>query len=698
MSEALAKKGLNLLAIDGGGARGLSALVILSALMERLQQILGLSEPPNPCDYFDLMAGTGTGGIQVVLLGRLGMSIDDARNCYSKLATEVFSDKKLISLGGPVFKASKLEQILKAIIEEKTGDAHERMITDSDCKVFVCAMSRHNMNAGIPCIMRTYLAPKNQMPNYTICETLRATTAHPDLFKSVELGEPSAKESFIDGGLGCNNPIEQLIAEATLIFPGRYISSIISIGAGHTRTIQIPKSGLFKSTLPLNALIAAKHIAADCERAAQRIARRFQGVPNFYFRFNVDQGLQGVGQGEWERLGEVTAHTRAYLRLVETDKALDSAAEAINSRECTAATQDIDGQLQAPAPRLAAVKTCPPPSPVFTGREEEIQQITSCFFDGPTGRQVFVLHGLGGVGKTQITLRFIELSQERFADIVYVDATSHETITSSLKAFAMVKRIGKDNAAATDWLSTVQEPWLLVFNNADNPEVNLRDYFPTGSHGNILITTRNRDLVLMAQGTNAACQVSGLPPKEALQLLLKTSRIQHQDLATEEEEAGLKLVEDFGCLALAIVQAGAYIWRTGCNLADYLKMYNKRRQSLLEEYKNMPVKVDDYQETVYTTWIMSYERLRPRVAQLLHLIAFFHHDYVPEVMFRRAAENIVDYSPVLPFDKHETDIHNWVKEFLGSFNDSDGLWDAQTYLSVISDILSYSLIDYDRLD
>ncbi|KAG9119578.1 hypothetical protein FRC07_005340, partial [Ceratobasidium sp. 392] len=703
MSETREDRGLNLLAIDGGGARGLSALIILGALMERLQRICGLSDPPNPCDYFDLMAGTGTGGVQAVLLGRLRMSIEEAKNCYSKLASDVFSDKKLISLGGPVFKASKLEQILRSIIEQQTGDSHERMMvsdtSNQSCKVFVCAMSRHNMNAGIPCIMRTYVAPENQMPNYTICETLRATTAHPELFKSVELGEPPVQESFVDGGLGCSNPVEQLLAEAKLIFPGRHISSIVSIGAGHTRTIQIPKSGLLKSTLPLNALIAAKHIATDCERAAQEIARRFQNVPNVYFRFNVDQGLQGVGQSEWERLGEVMAHARAYLRLVETSGRLSDAAEAIKARKRVVATENIDGQLQMPPPQSATpVKTCPPPSPVFTGREDEIQQITSCFFGGAVARKVFVLHGLGGAGKTQIALRFIELTQDRFTDIIYVDATSQETIVLSLKTFAVVKRLGETAANAIEWLSTTQEPWLLVFNNADNSEVHLREYFPRGTHGNILVTTRSRDLALLSQGANAACQVSGLPPTEAMQLLFKTSRIQDENLAQDETSAGLELITLFGCLALAVVQAGAYIWRTGCGLTDYLNMYSKRHQSLLEEYKNMPVKVDDYRETVYTTWTMSYEQLGPRAAQLLHLISFFHHDNVPEVMFQRALEGFVDYEPLLPLDEHESDIHNWVKAFLDSFKGGDGLWDSQTFLSVVSEILSYSLIEYDRLN
>ncbi|KAG8724973.1 hypothetical protein FRC12_024249, partial [Ceratobasidium sp. 428] len=454
------------------------------------------------------------------------------------------------------------------------------------------------------------------------------------------------------------------------MFPGRHISTIISIGAGHTRTIQIPKTGLFKSTLPLNALIAAKHIATDCERAAQEVARRFQNVPNVYFRFNVDQGLQGVGQSEWERLGEVTAHARAYLRLIETSGRLDSAAEAIKTRQCVVATEDIDGQLQGSTSRpVAPVKLCPPPSPVFTGREQEIQQITSCFFDGSTGRKVFVLHGLGGAGKTQIALRFIELTRDCFTDIIYVDATSQETIISSLKSFARAKKLGDTHTDATEWLSTTQEPWLLVFNNADNSDVNLRSYFPTGPHGNILITTRSRDLALLSQGTGAGCQVSGLPPAEAMQLLFKTSRISDESLTPEEAFAALELIKDFGRLALAVVQAGAYIWRTGCNLINYRNMYHKRRQALLEEYKNMPVKVDDYRETVYTTWIISYERLGPRAVELLHLLAYFHHDNIPEAMFQRAAEGFLDYEPVLPFDEHETSIHNWVKEFSDSFND-----------------------------
>jgi patatin-like phospholipase/acyl hydrolase len=49
---------LRLLALDGGGVRGLSALMILEQLMEAVDP----SAPPKPCDYFDMIGGTSTGG------------------------------------------------------------------------------------------------------------------------------------------------------------------------------------------------------------------------------------------------------------------------------------------------------------------------------------------------------------------------------------------------------------------------------------------------------------------------------------------------------------------------------------------------------------------------------------------------------------------------------------------------------------
>jgi patatin-like phospholipase/acyl hydrolase len=47
---------------DGGGVRGLSSLILIKETMKRLGALEGLDELPSPADYFDVIAGTGTGG------------------------------------------------------------------------------------------------------------------------------------------------------------------------------------------------------------------------------------------------------------------------------------------------------------------------------------------------------------------------------------------------------------------------------------------------------------------------------------------------------------------------------------------------------------------------------------------------------------------------------------------------------------
>jgi len=56
-------KEVRLLALDGGGVRGLSALMILEQLMEAVNP----DSPPKPCDYFDMIGGTSTGGYAVTI-------------------------------------------------------------------------------------------------------------------------------------------------------------------------------------------------------------------------------------------------------------------------------------------------------------------------------------------------------------------------------------------------------------------------------------------------------------------------------------------------------------------------------------------------------------------------------------------------------------------------------------------------------
>jgi hypothetical protein len=119
-----------------------------------------------------------------------------------------------------------------------------------------------------------------------------------------------------------------------------------------------------------------------------------------------------------------------------------------------------------------------------------------------------------------------------------VDSSSEQTIENDLVTIAVAKKLGKTAEDIRLWLSHQRTEWLLVFNNADDIRLNLVQYFPSGSHGNIIITSRNPDL---GQHAQAECKVDRMDLEESVDLLLSVSRHDTQD--TENRKIGKQLVE-----------------------------------------------------------------------------------------------------------------------------------------------------------
>jgi hypothetical protein len=298
------------------------------------------------------------------MLGQLCMSVNDAIKCYSGLSKAVFSKPNWIG-SQEKFKSSKLEQIMKDIVKRYTGREDEPMMAtqlgspeSKICKMyvsilltealarilrnvsFVCAMSALNMDAGIPHLFRSYRAPTHTTFNCTIWEAARATTATPTLFKQITIGAPGSVQSYING-LGCNNPIRQLIQEAHLVFPNRHVACVLSLGTGKRHPIRIAIPSMLQQLLSLYVVDTLKRIATDCEKSAQEVAQRFMRKPDIYFRFNVEQGMQGVELSQWEKTEEVTASTCQYVLMAEVNERLNSAMDALMNRPKALSTIDL---------------------------------------------------------------------------------------------------------------------------------------------------------------------------------------------------------------------------------------------------------------------------------------------------------------------------------------------------------------------
>lgn len=118
---------------DGGGVRGYSMLIIVQELMHRTYvEAHGRAprrhEIPKPCDHFDLIVGTGTGGLIAIMLGRLRLDLETCKELYVRMTRMVFQTDKTIA-GIPyrstLFKASKLEDAIRQAVREHTVNEHE---------------------------------------------------------------------------------------------------------------------------------------------------------------------------------------------------------------------------------------------------------------------------------------------------------------------------------------------------------------------------------------------------------------------------------------------------------------------------------------------------------------------------------------------------------------------------------------------
>ncbi|KAJ7604738.1 FabD lysophospholipase-like protein [Mycena rosella] len=356
--------GVRVLSLDGGGIGTLSELLILDRMMYRIQTELRRDAKPSPCEYFELIGGSGTGGIVALMLGRLRMSIDEAISAYEKLRPQSNSESR------------------KRTVEGSRPDA---------CKTFVCAMNAVNMNGGRPELFRSYDTMDEPAIDCMLWEAARATSATPGLFKAVEIGLGAMKQRYVGGGVGHNNPTSRVLAEAEDIYPSSPVVFVASIGSGHSATIHIPNS-----SNPRDIAKAMKDITMDCEETHEANATRFRGLPDTYFRFNVQQGMQGLASHDWEKSNEVSAHTRNYLTAQDVKEKLSGAVKVILN----------------PVIRVSAYsKICPAPSVRFTGRGGILEKMTEYFNRDIGRRHIFLLHGLGGSGKSQVAFKFVEQSE-----------------------------------------------------------------------------------------------------------------------------------------------------------------------------------------------------------------------------------------------------------------------------------------------
>jgi tetratricopeptide (TPR) repeat protein len=264
-------------------------------------------------------------------------------------------------------------------------------------------------------------------------------------------------------------------------------------------------------------------------------------------------------------------------------------------------------------------------NPIFTGREELLDQLSHRLATGgPTVILAAALHGMGGIGKTQIAVEYIYRRLQHYDIVWWIQAAQAAQIRTNLTQLAQQLRLpGAAEAntavpAALDALRLGQpyRRWLLVFDAADSPDV-LRPFIPANGPGEVLITSRNPNWFGIAHPLEVAVFNRG----ESVEFL----RRRGLDVSTGEAE---QLAEKLGDLPLAVEQAAAWQVETGMPVHEYLRLFDEKVAEILDTAEPA-----DYAVSVGAAWNLSFDELQTRNAaayQILEICSFF----APEPIYR----------------------------------------------------------------
>ena len=261
--------------------------------------------------------------------------------------------------------------------------------------------------------------------------------------------------------------------------------------------------------------------------------------------------------------------------------------------------------------------------------------------------KILVVCGLGGAGKSQLMLNYIEVFKDDYTAVFWIDAGSKDRLEADYRRIhkLLLRQNQEDVDIGTcvseirQWCQRKTGRYLFVLDSADSIEdadtdvyIDLQNYLVDTASADVVITTRVQSAKEMTE--LEAVQVAELTPDEARDIFIRRMNLQSPDLETQKEIDAV--TAELGHFALAVSLAAAYVASTRrlrAHPANYLVEYAERKKALLAR---RPKKhIDQYGESVLTTWETTYaaiSRQCPEACNLLALIAFFSSsDIVPEL-------------------------------------------------------------------
>lgn len=273
-------------------------------------------------------------------------------------------------------------------------------------------------------------------------------------------------------------------------------------------------------------------------------------------------------------------------------------------------------------------------NPNFTGRAELLEELRDAMVSDRTATLTQSLHGLGGIGKTQLAIEYAYRHAGEYVCVWWVRA--EDAATRSSEYAALAKKLALPEADMQDERITIDAVrswfgqnagWLLVLDNVPHPS-DVAGLLPTTALGHVIVTSRDPNWGQFA----TPVRIDVFDGPSAIEFILKRT-------GSSDRTAADRLATELGNLPLALAQAAAYIEQTGIAITDYLALLLERRRELWSQ-QQPPV---GYDRTVAETFNVSLDQVRKQseaAHDLVNICAFLGPDDIPLNLLTIGAKGI----------------------------------------------------------
>ena len=330
-----------ILSLDGGGVRGLFTVIVLEALMEEIRILIKQEDDIKPCDFFDLIGGTSTGGLLALMLSRLRMDLISCKKQYRELSKTIFQKQGWSYpfrtavdawFGRAWYPAEPLEAAIKALVAERIRVREKKELRGSGqeaeeaplrskhisrARCFVCAIRGGERGCAR---LRSYISKSGEGDRIcAIWQAGRATSAAQLYFPPMKIGN----ETYWDGGSESNNPVQETYEEAFLEYGDEPpLAGIVSIGTGMP-AYQDPGT---EALAAVGSFIAR---ATDTESIHLRFKSQHPELNDIYFRLQGSLDLGAIDLADWTKLDMIGRMANEYIESNDGRSAIEMCARQL---------------------------------------------------------------------------------------------------------------------------------------------------------------------------------------------------------------------------------------------------------------------------------------------------------------------------------------------------------------------------------